>query len=131
MNKIIFTFLVSSLSVSFAYAENDVHKNISCISTDKTYIAPGSDVADDIKKLEFDPSVDVTIEYSGKVCSSSGDVSVMSIPAPNSSKAGDTRVITQTRGHWVYTYTQIFTSSGGWMTTQYNVRYIGPDAMDL
>ena len=115
-------------SISFTSIANA--KNESCITTEKFYIVQGSEIVDDMGSLDFDPSVAVSIQYTGSVCTDANDVSLMSTPAPDLAQPGDTRVITQTRGGWVYTYTQTFTASGGWTTTEFNQRYIGNDAMD-
>lgn len=96
-----------------------------CLTNDTEFVASGYSVQDGIDDPNFDPSIEVQVTYSGKVCTSSPkEVDTLSVPVPNTPIEGDKRTIVQTRGGWVYTWQQLYTSSG-WQTTLFSQRYIG------
>ncbi|MCE9789854.1 hypothetical protein [Shewanella chilikensis] len=74
-----------------------------CLTNDTEFVASGYSVQDGIDDPNFDPSIEVQVTYSGKVCTSSQkEVSTLSVPVPNTPIEGDKRTIVQTRGGWGY-----------------------------
>lgn len=90
--------LVSAVVFSQTTLASD---NRLCLTNDTEFVASGYSVQDGIDDPNFDPSIEVQVTYSGKVCTSSPkEVSTLSVPVPNTPIEGDKRTIVQTRGGW-------------------------------
>lgn len=110
--------LLSLSSLGFtAYANTTIP--YSCSTIEQTYIDHGDKLAAEIKSEQFDPTLDSTIFFTGKICGETRDADKLERPSFKAPKTGDSRTISQHNQDVQYEWQQVF-GENGWQMRHFN-----------